>query len=489
MSKRRKRPSPSSIQGSSSDEPCDEGPSPDKFVAELEALHAESFTTFESREGLYSLNHFDDWAFLPSHLRYFVTGLSIVDNAHPSASGRPSSPEEGAGHSSGDRAGFGGSDLDVADSPMDHDSDCESLPNPAPNVAEVAGSSSHIQPPRATGVAAAVQPAVSRSQDTDSHFPGISATMICPYMCAVQTALTDVVERVYQPLPVVSCVVPGISVFCVPSKLEDHGLVFSEVNFVMIRALESGGHQVKCDCDRSSDLAMTISALSGTKNPASHADSVHSPSFSDLCQHSRALLYFCRRLAVNDGDLDFNDDWWSDPQQLKSLMTFAARAVLEAEETFIYMEIDDTPAGSSSCRKLPYLCATSIYEVVLDPEVYWRRQRPQASCIPGSIVTTISHRNLPETVKCSTCPRNTRCNCVLLVEKVLHIQKVAKEYNSDVKVHDNGMSLSICGRSVTPISPFHHPNVVRKRTYTDGSVIPEDAWREAAARRFRCALP
>jgi hypothetical protein len=300
-------------------------------------------------------------------------------------------------------------------------------------------------------------------------------------MRAFETALTDLVDQVYQPLPIVACSVPEISVFCVPSQLEENGLDFSKVCFVMFRELNSGGHDVKCSCDRSSDLAMTISALSGIKNPLTHGDSEHSPSYSDLCQHSRALLYYCLRLAAKDWEIPFNDEWWSDPRQLNCLMTFAARAVHDAEETFEYMAIDDTPVASSTCRKLPYKCATTIYEVVLDSEVLWRHHRSQASIIPGSIVIAVQQ----ETVKCATCPRHTKCRCVALVEKLLHIQKEAKEYNTNVKVHENGMSLSICGRSVTPISPFCHPNVVRKRTYTDGTDIPEDAWREAAARRFR----
>jgi hypothetical protein len=175
MSKRRKRPPPSPSHEFS----FDEGLSPEQFVADLEAQHADPFTTMESRQGTYSLNYFDNWGFLPPHLRYFVNSLYIDDTSRLSASGRASSPDGVAGHIGVDTDGNGGSDLDVDDSHMDPESVSQHLPNPAPhNVhdAEEAGSSSYIPPPRATGVAAAVQLAVPPSMVTDSQISGLPGT-------------------------------------------------------------------------------------------------------------------------------------------------------------------------------------------------------------------------------------------------------------------------------------------------------------------------
>jgi hypothetical protein len=474
---------------------CDETSAHEQFIRELNQLHNDPYTTVESRQNIYSNNHFEDWSFLPAHLRYFVMDIDDLE-AGPASVDRAPLADEGDVHSGDDMEVFDGSALAGTDDLMDLENkdnqsfdshNMQSVPFSAPQhvpVAQDGGSSSNIMSSRESFVPAAVAP----SMPNESHLPSIVGTSSYSYIRAVDTALSDQVQQVYQPLPVVSCGVDDVSMFCLPSVLEDDVLNFYKVNMVMVRPLQNGAFEIMCDCDLTSDLAVTMSMLSMMSDPAAFVSSDQSPPFSDLCQHSRALLYCCRHHVVSDSDHplvdpESPDSWWRDTRQLNSLMAFASRGCHRELDTFNWLEMDDSPSGASTCQKLPYKCSTKVFEVVLDPEILHRRQRAQASSYPGSIVTLKKH-SVVETVKCSSCPRHTKCSCVALVEKLLNIKKEVREFNTGVKVHENGLSLAICGRSVAPIHPMHHPNVVRQLMCSEDVEAEPDDWRQAEAHRF-----
>jgi len=475
-----------------------------KFLHKYRKIHANNPLRFANSV---SPSTFTDWSFLPPELRYIVNrgvGLALpglggasappsidvsnssnpvpvvpvnVDSLHDSLGDHRFSSSISAGG-----AAASGGDI------MDHNMDLDHLSDHAQS--DLGHFSDHS--PSYLDNFDDSAPMDSMPQGgSASNFPWLnnSGRTVLPhlsYVSAIQTSLTDFSgARTDVQLPSVTCATDGLALFVFPSTLQKgkHGVNpdYSKWNFVVAQELNAGAVQIKCDC-LVPDLAVEMFALSIGGASASSERVGASSVLSDLCKHSHALLDLCNRKLNQDKDNPV-DNWWDHADQRAALMLYAARAASFAEDEFEWDILDGSQDASPMCRRLPYKASTTVFEVLMDPEVRSRRHRYLASPHQGRLVT----RNGQGTYLCVSCERHGRtCDCTTIVRGMLDDEKVFRKLNTDVKVHANGLSLEIRGKSTTPITPVPHPNVLLD--HIDNDTLPDEAWHEAMSDRFGYSL-